>query len=136
MGVPHDRSSRPARPPRGAWSRTGGAILDLLDRPIRQWLWVHFLVTTSTIPAPAPPPDAEVPHPGGSTGPPPELRTARRSKATIIAPALGGRLDQLLHDEAPPEVLFPPCWNRLRDTRVATVLVIEDVVLCWKVLRS
>jgi hypothetical protein len=76
MGVPHDRSSRPARPARGAWSRTGGAILDLLDRPIRQWLSVHFLVNTPTIPAPAPPPDAEVPHLGGSTGTPPELRAA------------------------------------------------------------
>jgi DNA-binding CsgD family transcriptional regulator len=44
-----------------------------------------------------------------------------------VAPALGGRLDQLLRDEAPREVLFPALLGRLRDSRVATVLVIEDV---------
>jgi DNA-binding CsgD family transcriptional regulator/tetratricopeptide (TPR) repeat protein len=44
-----------------------------------------------------------------------------------VAPALGGRLDQLLRDEAPREVLFPALLERLRITRVATVLVIEDV---------
>jgi DNA-binding CsgD family transcriptional regulator len=44
-----------------------------------------------------------------------------------MAPALGGRLDQLLRDEAPREVLFPALLGRLRDSRVATVLVIEDV---------
>jgi predicted ATPase len=44
-----------------------------------------------------------------------------------VAPALGGRLDQLLHDEAPREVLFGAFLERLRDSRVATVLVIEDV---------
>jgi predicted ATPase len=44
-----------------------------------------------------------------------------------VAPALGGRLDQLLREEAPREVLFPALLGRLRDTRVATVLVIEDV---------
>jgi predicted ATPase len=44
-----------------------------------------------------------------------------------VAPALGGRLDQLLGDEAPREVLFPALLERLRDARVATVLVIEDV---------
>jgi predicted ATPase len=40
---------------------------------------------------------------------------------------LGGRLDQLLRDEAPREVLFGALLERLRDARVATVLVIEDV---------
>jgi len=44
-----------------------------------------------------------------------------------VAPALGGQLDQLLHDEAPREVLFPALLQRLRDTRVVTVLVVEDV---------
>ena len=44
-----------------------------------------------------------------------------------IAPALGGRLDQLLLEEAPREVLFPTLLQRLRDSRVVTVLVIEDV---------
>jgi tetratricopeptide (TPR) repeat protein len=44
-----------------------------------------------------------------------------------VAPARGGRLDHLLRDEAPREVLFPALLERLRDTRVATVLVIEDV---------
>jgi tetratricopeptide (TPR) repeat protein len=44
-----------------------------------------------------------------------------------VAPALGGRLDQLLREEAPREVLFPTLLERLRDTRVATVLVVEDV---------
>ena len=44
-----------------------------------------------------------------------------------VAPALGGQLDQLLRDEAPREVLFPALLERLRNTRVATVLVIEDV---------
>jgi DNA-binding CsgD family transcriptional regulator len=44
-----------------------------------------------------------------------------------IAPALGGRLDQLLRDEAPREVLFGALLGGLRDSRVATVLVIEDV---------
>jgi DNA-binding CsgD family transcriptional regulator len=44
-----------------------------------------------------------------------------------VAPALGGRLDQLLRDEAPREVLFPALLGRLRDSRVATVLVVEDV---------
>jgi tetratricopeptide (TPR) repeat protein len=43
-----------------------------------------------------------------------------------VAPALGGRLDQLLRDEAPREVLFGALLERLRDTRVVTVLVIED----------
>jgi DNA-binding CsgD family transcriptional regulator len=44
-----------------------------------------------------------------------------------VAPALGGRLDQLFHDEAPREVLFGALLERLRESRVATVLVIEDV---------
>ena len=44
-----------------------------------------------------------------------------------VALAVGGRLDQLLHDEAPREVLFGALLERLRDSRVATVLVIEDV---------
>jgi DNA-binding CsgD family transcriptional regulator len=44
-----------------------------------------------------------------------------------VAPALGGRLAQLLRDEAPREVLFTALLDRLRDSRVATVLVIEDV---------
>ena len=44
-----------------------------------------------------------------------------------VAPALGGRLDQLLQDEAPREVLFGALLERLRESRVATVLVIEDV---------
>jgi predicted ATPase len=44
-----------------------------------------------------------------------------------VAPALGGPLDQLLRDEAPREVLFGALLGRLRDSRVATVLVIEDV---------
>jgi DNA-binding CsgD family transcriptional regulator/tetratricopeptide (TPR) repeat protein len=44
-----------------------------------------------------------------------------------VAPALGGRLDQLLRDEAPRETLFPALLERLRDARVVTVLVIEDV---------
>src|SRR5512132_3792806 len=44
-----------------------------------------------------------------------------------VAPALGGRLDQLLRDEAPREVRFPALLERLRDARVVTVLVIEDV---------
>jgi predicted ATPase len=44
-----------------------------------------------------------------------------------VAPALGGRLDQLLRDEAPREVLFGALLERLRDRRVATILVIEDV---------
>jgi DNA-binding CsgD family transcriptional regulator/tetratricopeptide (TPR) repeat protein len=44
-----------------------------------------------------------------------------------VAPALGGRLDQLLQDEAPREVLFPALLGQLRDSRVATVLVIEDL---------
>jgi DNA-binding CsgD family transcriptional regulator len=44
-----------------------------------------------------------------------------------VAPALGGRLDQLLRDEAPREVLFSALLDRLRDTRGATVLVVEDV---------
>jgi DNA-binding CsgD family transcriptional regulator len=44
-----------------------------------------------------------------------------------IAPALGGRPDQLLHDEAPRGVLFPALLDRLRDSRMVTVLVIEDV---------
>jgi DNA-binding CsgD family transcriptional regulator/tetratricopeptide (TPR) repeat protein len=44
-----------------------------------------------------------------------------------VAPALGGRLDQLLRDEAPREVLFGALLERLRDARVATVLVIEDL---------
>ena len=44
-----------------------------------------------------------------------------------VAPALGGRLDQLLREEAPREVLFSALLERLLDARVATVLVIEDV---------
>ena len=44
-----------------------------------------------------------------------------------VAPALGGRLDQLLREEAPREVLFSTLLERLLDARVATVLVIEDV---------
>ncbi|HWD43496.1 MAG TPA: AAA family ATPase [Actinomycetota bacterium] len=44
-----------------------------------------------------------------------------------VAQALGGRLDQLLRDEAPREALFPALLERLRDSRVVTVLVIEDV---------
>jgi DNA-binding CsgD family transcriptional regulator len=44
-----------------------------------------------------------------------------------VAPALGGRLDQLFRDEAPREVLFGALLERLREGRVATVLVIEDV---------
>ena len=44
-----------------------------------------------------------------------------------VAPALGGRLDQLLRDEAPRDVLFGALLERLRDARVATVLVVEDV---------
>src|SRR4029450_12179794 len=44
-----------------------------------------------------------------------------------VAPALGGGLDQLLREEAPREVLFPTLLQRLRDSRVVTVLVIEDV---------
>jgi hypothetical protein len=44
-----------------------------------------------------------------------------------VAPALGGRLDQLVHDEAPREALFPAVLERLNDARVVTVLVIEDV---------
>jgi predicted ATPase len=44
-----------------------------------------------------------------------------------VAPAVGGRLDRLLRDEAPREVLFPALLGRLRDSRVATVLVVEDV---------
>jgi ATP/maltotriose-dependent transcriptional regulator MalT len=43
-----------------------------------------------------------------------------------VAPALGG-LDQLLSDEAPREALFGALLDRLRDSRVVTVLVIEDV---------
>ena len=43
-----------------------------------------------------------------------------------VAPALGGRLDQLLRDEAPREVLFSTLLERLLAARVATVLVIED----------
>jgi DNA-binding CsgD family transcriptional regulator len=43
-----------------------------------------------------------------------------------VAPALGG-LDQLLGDEAPREALFGALLERLRDSRVVTVLVIEDV---------
>src|SRR4029453_15160748 len=44
-----------------------------------------------------------------------------------VAPAVGGRLDQLLRDEAPRQVLFGALLDRLRDSRVATILVIEDV---------
>jgi DNA-binding CsgD family transcriptional regulator/tetratricopeptide (TPR) repeat protein len=44
-----------------------------------------------------------------------------------VAPAAGGRLDQLLRDEAPREVLFGALLEGLRDTRMATVLVVEDV---------
>jgi ATP/maltotriose-dependent transcriptional regulator MalT len=44
-----------------------------------------------------------------------------------VAPALGGRLDQLLREEAPREVLFGALLQRLRDARVATMLVVEDV---------
>jgi DNA-binding CsgD family transcriptional regulator/tetratricopeptide (TPR) repeat protein len=44
-----------------------------------------------------------------------------------VAPALGGRLDQLLREEAPREVLFSTLLERLLAARVATVLVIEDV---------
>jgi DNA-binding CsgD family transcriptional regulator/tetratricopeptide (TPR) repeat protein len=44
-----------------------------------------------------------------------------------VAPAFGGGLDRLLRDEAPREVLFPALLQRLRDSRVVTVLVIEDV---------
>jgi predicted ATPase len=44
-----------------------------------------------------------------------------------VAPALGGRLDQLLHDEAPREALFPALLDRLHDARAVTVLVVEDV---------
>src|SRR5919198_5350939 len=44
-----------------------------------------------------------------------------------VAPALGGRLDQLLRDEAPREMLFPALLERLRDSRVVTVLVVKDV---------
>jgi DNA-binding CsgD family transcriptional regulator len=44
-----------------------------------------------------------------------------------VAPALGGRLDQLLRDEASRKVLFPALLERLRDSRVVTVLVVEDV---------
>src|SRR5512132_4501875 len=44
-----------------------------------------------------------------------------------VAPALGGRLDRLLHEEAPREVRFPTLLQRLRDSRVVTVLVVEDV---------
>jgi AAA ATPase domain len=44
-----------------------------------------------------------------------------------VAPALGGRLEQLLRDEAPREVLFPALLERLHDARVVTVLVVEDV---------
>ncbi|HJU02231.1 MAG TPA: AAA family ATPase, partial [Actinomycetes bacterium] len=43
-----------------------------------------------------------------------------------VAPALGGRVDELLRDEAPREALFGALLDRLRDTRAATVLVIED----------
>jgi predicted ATPase len=44
-----------------------------------------------------------------------------------IALAVGGRLDQLLRDEAPREALFGALLERLRDSRVVTVLVVEDV---------
>ena len=44
-----------------------------------------------------------------------------------VAPAVGGRLDQLLRDEAPRQVLFGALLDRLRDSGVATILVIEDV---------
>jgi DNA-binding CsgD family transcriptional regulator len=44
-----------------------------------------------------------------------------------VAPALAGQLDRLLRDEAPREVLFPALLERLRDSRVVTVLVVEDV---------
>ncbi|HEV2871212.1 MAG TPA: AAA family ATPase, partial [Actinomycetota bacterium] len=44
-----------------------------------------------------------------------------------VAPALGGRLDQLLREAASREVLFSTLLHRLLDARVATVLVIEDV---------
>jgi predicted ATPase len=44
-----------------------------------------------------------------------------------VAPALGGRLDQLLREEAPREVLFSTLLERLLAARVATALVIEDV---------
>ena len=46
---------------------------------------------------------------------------------TDVAPAVGGRLDQLLRNEAPRQVLFGALLDRLRDSRVATILVIEDV---------
>jgi DNA-binding CsgD family transcriptional regulator/tetratricopeptide (TPR) repeat protein len=44
-----------------------------------------------------------------------------------VATALGGRLDQLLRDEAPREALFSALLRRLLDARVPNVLVIEDV---------
>jgi predicted ATPase len=44
-----------------------------------------------------------------------------------VAPELGGRLDQLLREEAPRETLFGALLDRLRDARVVTVLVVEDV---------
>jgi DNA-binding CsgD family transcriptional regulator len=44
-----------------------------------------------------------------------------------VAPALGGRLDRLLREEAPREVLFSTLLERLLAARAATVLVIEDV---------
>ena len=44
-----------------------------------------------------------------------------------VAPALGGRLDQLLRQEASREVLFSTLLERLLAAPVATVLVIEDV---------
>jgi|SRR5918999_1002595 predicted ATPase len=43
-----------------------------------------------------------------------------------VAPAIGGRLDQLLREQAPREQLFPALLERLVGARVATVLVIED----------
>jgi DNA-binding CsgD family transcriptional regulator/tetratricopeptide (TPR) repeat protein len=46
-----------------------------------------------------------------------------------VAPAIGGRLEQLLRDEAPREVLFPALLERLGEGRAATVLAIEDVHL-------
>jgi DNA-binding CsgD family transcriptional regulator len=44
-----------------------------------------------------------------------------------VAPALGGRLDRLLREEASREVLFSTLLERLLAARVVTVLVIEDV---------
>jgi predicted ATPase len=44
-----------------------------------------------------------------------------------VAPTLGGRLDQLLLEEAPREVLLLALLEQLQDARVVTVVVIEGV---------